>query len=126
MLEEVKIKREMDRDMLIQVARTSLRTKVHQELADLLTEVIYKPLNEKTCLWSFLTRSDTNQAIQPQKMARGLKFRIQKAEGLYYLCTCSEKKMLNSCAVIAQLICGAFIFAYAKSRLTCYITKLMI
>ena len=39
MLEEVKIKREMDRDTLIQVARTSLRTKVHQELADLLTEV---------------------------------------------------------------------------------------
>ena len=92
MLEEVKIKREMDRDMLIQVARTSLRTKVHQELADLLTEVIYKPLNEKTCLWSFLTRSDTNQAIQSQKMARSLKFRIQKVKRLYDLCTCSKKK----------------------------------
>ena len=38
-LEDVKIKREVDRDTLIQVARTSLRTKVHQELADLLTEV---------------------------------------------------------------------------------------
>lgn len=37
-LEEVKVKREIDRDTLIQVARTSLRTKVHQELADLLTE----------------------------------------------------------------------------------------
>ena len=40
-LEEVKIKREMDRDTLVQVARTSLRTKVHQELADLVTEVIH-------------------------------------------------------------------------------------
>lgn len=38
-LEDVKVKREVDRDTLIQVARTSLRTKVHQELADLLTEV---------------------------------------------------------------------------------------
>lgn len=37
-LEEVKIKREMDRDTLVQVAGTSLRTKVHQELADLVTE----------------------------------------------------------------------------------------
>lgn len=38
-LEEVKITREMDRETLISVARTSLRTKVHKELADLLTEV---------------------------------------------------------------------------------------
>ncbi|XP_071094069.1 T-complex protein 1 subunit zeta-like [Haliotis cracherodii] len=37
-LDEVKIERTIDRDTLVQVARTSLRTKVHQELADLLTE----------------------------------------------------------------------------------------
>ena len=36
------------------------------------------------------TRSDTNQAVQLQKMARGLKFKIQKVEGSYYLC--SENK----------------------------------
>ena len=29
----------------------------------------------------FLTRSDTNQAVQPQKMAGSLKFWIKKAEG---------------------------------------------
>ena len=34
--------------------------------------------------------SDTNQAVQPQKMARSLKFRIQKEEGLFY--PCSENK----------------------------------
>lgn len=39
-LEEVKVTKEMDRDTLINVARTSLRTKVHAELADLLTEVV--------------------------------------------------------------------------------------
>ena len=34
----------------------------------------------------FPTRSDTNQALQPQKMARGLKIKIYKDDGLYYLC----------------------------------------
>ena len=36
------------------------------------------------------TWSDTNQAVQLQKMARGLKFRIYVVKGLYYLC--SENK----------------------------------
>ena len=40
-------------------------------------------------LW-FPTWSDTNQAVQLQKMATGLKFRIQKVEILQYLC--SENK----------------------------------
>lgn len=39
MLEEVKIKKEMKREILLDVARTSLQTKVHAELADVLTEV---------------------------------------------------------------------------------------
>ena len=39
----------------------------------------------KPCRSVFPTRSDTNQAIQPQKMARGLKFQICKVEGLHYL-----------------------------------------
>ena len=46
----------------------------------------------KPTFW-FQTWSDTNQAVQlqnMQKMARGLKFRIYKVEGLYYLC--SENK----------------------------------
>ena len=49
----------------------------------------------------FLIRSDTNQVVQPQKMARGLKFQNTEVEGLYYLCR--------------QLVC-AFVFVYAKSR----------
>ena len=43
----------------------------------------------KPTFW-FPTWSDTNQAVQLQTMARGLKFRIQKVEGLQYLC--SENK----------------------------------
>ena len=38
----------------------------------------------------FPTRSDANRAVQSQKMARGLKFRIQKVEGWFY--PCSENK----------------------------------
>ena len=41
-------------------------------------------------VFGFPTRSDTNQAVQLQKMARSLKFWIKKEEGLYYLC--SENK----------------------------------
>ncbi|GLH03416.1 hypothetical protein R5R35_007104 [Gryllus longicercus] len=39
LLEKIKIPVEPTRDQLIDVARTSLRTKVHQQLADVLTEV---------------------------------------------------------------------------------------
>ena len=36
------------------------------------------------------TRSDTNRAVQSQKMVRGLKFCIEVEEGWYY--PCSENK----------------------------------
>ncbi|KAI5945460.1 T-complex protein 1 subunit zeta isoform X1 [Manis javanica] len=39
-LEQVKVSKEMDREMLVDVARTSLHTKVHAELADVLTEAV--------------------------------------------------------------------------------------
>uniref|UniRef100_A0A7M4EM97 Chaperonin containing TCP1 subunit 6B n=1 Tax=Crocodylus porosus TaxID=8502 RepID=A0A7M4EM97_CROPO len=39
-LEQVKVSKDMDREILIDVARTSLRTKVHAELADVLTEAV--------------------------------------------------------------------------------------
>ena len=37
----------------------------------------------KPTLW-ILTMSDTNQAVQPLEMARGLKFYIKEVEVLYY------------------------------------------
>ena len=39
-LEEVKVTCDMDREMLVHVARTSLRTKLSQKVADVLTEVV--------------------------------------------------------------------------------------
>ena len=77
----------------------------------------------KTTFW-FPTWSDTNQAVQLQKMARGLKFRSKKVEGLYYLF--SENKGADQFAVTAKLIC-VFVFAYAKrwfSRDTAHIENL--
>ena len=44
----------------------------------------------KPHLPGFLPESDTNRALQPQKMVRGLKFQNEEVKGLYYLC--SEKK----------------------------------
>ena len=71
-------------------------------------------VRRKPTFW-FLTWSDTNQAVRPRKMARGLKFRIQKEDGLYFLC--SENKgadqlrgfakfshMQNVCFLMTRLI----------------------
>ena len=41
-------------------------------------------------VFGFPTRSDTNRAVQPLKMARGSKFPIKKVEGLF--CLYSENK----------------------------------
>ena len=46
--------------------------------------------HEKNLSSRFPTRSDTNRAIQPQKMTRGLKFWIYLEDGLYN--QCSENK----------------------------------
>ena len=59
----------------------------------------------KPTFW-FPTCSGTNHAVQVQKMARGLKVRIRKVEGLFYLC--SEIKGAD------QLRVFVFAFAYAK------------
>ena len=55
---------------------------------------------------SFPTRSDTNRAVQAQKMARGWKVRINCS-----VCV-AKTKVLISFADTAKLIC-AFVFAYA-------------
>ena len=49
-----------------------------------------EPLHVKNTSSGFPTRSSSNSAVQPQKMARGLKFQNKEVDGLYYLC--SENK----------------------------------
>ena len=53
----------------------------------ILNQVCIEPHHQKTCHWGFMTSSDTNQAVQPQKMVRGLKFQVKEVEGLCYLCS---------------------------------------
>ena len=64
-------------------------------------------------MW-FLNRSDTNQAKESQKTARGLKFWIQKEEELYYPCSKNKEvdhlrsyceADLRLCFHICRLLC---------------------
>ena len=45
----------------------------------------YEPHHKKNLSSGFPIRSDTNQVVQSQNMARGLKFRIWEEDGLYCL-----------------------------------------
>ena len=54
-------------------------------------------------------RSDTNRALQAQKMARGWKFRIYKVEELYY--PSSENRGANQ---LRSKLIYASVFAYAE------------
>ena len=64
------------------------------------------------------TRCDTNQAVQPQKMARGLKFRIQVVEGLYMYFLCSKNIDIYQLHSYCAADLYDFVFAYAKSRVS--------
>ena len=67
---------------------------------------------------SFRNRSDTNQAVQAQKMARGWKFSIKKLEVLYYLC--SENKGADLC--LCFRICKVC-FLMMRVGLMCFTLK---
>ena len=66
---------------------------------------------------TYMSWSDTNQAVQPQKMDRGLEFRILVVKGLYF--PYSENKGADllrgyrEADHTAKLIC-VFVFAYNK------------
>ena len=65
----------------------------------------------KPTMW-FPNRSDTNRAVQAQKMARSLKFRISVVQKRNCTIRVAKTKALVSFAVTAKLIC-AFVFAKA-------------
>ena len=66
----------------------------------------------KPTFW-FSTRSDINQAVLLQKVARGLKFRIYEGEGLYYPCSGNKgADHLRGYTEVDLRLC----FPYAKSR----------
>jgi len=61
-LDEMKVQKEMNREVLVNVARTSLRTKVYSELADMLAEVSTCPV--------------VNNVLVTQLLMQGLKFHL--------------------------------------------------
>ena len=74
------------------------RAKASSEFA--LIEFRRAASREKKLHLGFPARSDTNRAVQPQDMVRGLTFPILGAEGLYYIC---YTKALISCTVTVPL-----------------------
>ena len=81
-----------------------------------LNSISFEPRHEKTCHRGFRPGpTQTKLCVQSQKMTSGLKFRIQKVKGLYYLCRKTKGRALISCAITAQVVC-IFVFAYAKTR----------
>ena len=64
--------------------------------------------------------SDTNGAVQPQKMVRDLGSTCLERDCTIYV---AKTKALINCAVNPHLIC-AFIFGYAKSKFSPYMAHL--
>ncbi|KAM4699083.1 T-complex protein 1 subunit zeta [Discoglossus pictus] len=77
-LDELKVSKEMDRETLIHVARTSLRTKVHAELADVLTEAVVDSVlairqpNEPIDLYMVEIMEMKHKTESDTKLIRGL------------------------------------------------------
>ena len=68
----------------------------------------------------FTTLSDTNQAVQLQKMARGLKFQVKKVEGLYYLCSKNKdadqlRGYREADLRLCSRICKMLVFSWCSS-----------
>ena len=69
----------------------------------------------------FPTMSDTNQAVQPQNMARGLKFRIHEEHELYYICSENSR----SASLFSHMQTAGFLMTglkyYGMRWLDCYV-----
>ena len=50
------------------------------------------PPHEKMCLCESPTSQDTNRPLQPQKLARVLKFRLKNLEILYYISSEQQRR----------------------------------
>ena len=75
----------------------------------------------KPTFW-FPTWFNTNWAVQQQKMVRGLKFRIWKVEGLFYLC--SENKGADQLRGSALLFSHMQNVGFLMMRLICPVRSL--
>jgi len=75
------VQKEMDRATLVDVSRTSLRTKVHSDLADLLTEVnVFIPsrLTVQNCIALFVV--SLTVAVRVTMVAESIQFSKKSAD----------------------------------------------
>ena len=76
----------------------------------------------------FLTRSDTSRSMQPQEMARSLKFQISEEEGLYYQCsqnkgTDRHRSYSEAGLCLCFCLCKLFVFPWGDSFDNFYFDK---
>ena len=76
---------------------------------------IMKAASHRNLSSGFPTRSGTNRSVRPQKMVRGLEFRILEVEdrNIYV----AKTKAPISCNVTAQLICASLFSAQIMTTL---------
>ena len=80
---------------------------------------IMRALSRENLSLGFPTRSNTNPAVQPQKMGRGLKFQIQGVEKMSYMYVVKTKFYINvKLGLISDTYC-ILIFAIPY----CYLSK---
>ena len=81
----------------------------------------------KPKIW-VLSRSDTNRAVQSQKMVRGLKFWIKKVEELYFPCSKNKgaDQLCSYCEVDLRLcfrLCRLLVF-HAAAQILLYLQEI--
>ncbi len=96
MLEEIKIQQDIDRDVLINIARTSLRTKVNADLADLLTEVCVKGWGQASQGWAKQVKGwgQAGQGLGPSR-SRGRDMQVNGWGQWVWPSRLSEAKQIN-------------------------------
>ena len=66
----------------------------------------------------FPTRSDTNRTVQPKNTAKGLKFRMQKVEGLNFLCSKYQRERNTADLRLCLRLCKKQVFSWHGSNMT--------
>ncbi|XP_036693963.1 T-complex protein 1 subunit zeta-2 [Balaenoptera musculus] len=103
-LEQVKIKKEMKREILLDVAGTPLQTKVHPQLADVLTEVLAQNSGYDLQETLVKVQVEHSESKQPVGIDLNTGEPMVAADAGVWDNYCVKKQLLHSCTVIATNI----------------------
>ena len=107
-----------DKCLFNRINKVALGAKWHETQEKSFTPIIIWAVTQENQSSGFRTRSDTNQAVQVQKMVRVWKFWLKNRKRRDPTIQVAKTKVLISFAVTTKLIC-AFVFAYAKCWFSC-------